>query len=171
MGRRDRLDDLAEHQLDVEVGGHEGRQGFGIGGESRHAGEIAIGDETNLQDNVAVSGKLVMLGDRVIVRRDPSEDKTPGGPYIPKTAEKESCLGRVVAAGPGKTTDQGTVLPMTVKAGDHVAFSKYGHTEVVLGGETLLIMHEGELLGVIEEVRAEPGTESSESTEPPQASN
>ena len=107
------------------------------------------------------------LGDRVLVRRDPSDEKTAGGLYIPKTAEKESCLGRVVAAGPGKTTDQGAVLPLSVKVGDHVAFSKYGHTEVVLGGETLLVMHEGELLAVIEEAPAQPEA----SAEPPQASN
>lgn len=90
------------------------------------------------------------LGDRIIAKRDESENRTPGGIVIPENAKKDSCLGTVVAVGPGKTTESGSVLPMSVKAGDHIAFSKYGATEMTFNGESLLILHEGEILAVLD---------------------
>ena len=91
------------------------------------------------------------FGDCVLVRRDPAEEKTSGGILIPKNAEKESSMGRVIAAGPGKVTDEGVTLPLGVKVGDHVVFQKYGPAEVVLNGESLLILRDSDILAVVED--------------------
>ena len=93
--------------------------------------------------------KFRPLHDRVVVRRITPEEKTAGGIIIPDTAKEKPVEGEVVAAGPGARNEQGTVVPLEVKAGDRVLFGKWSGTEVKLDGEELLIMKESDLLGVI----------------------
>ena len=90
------------------------------------------------------------LHDRVLVRRIETEAKTAGGIIIPETAQEKPSEGVIVAAGSGVRRDDGTVVPLELKAGDAVLFGKWGGTEVKINGEDLLIMKESDILGVIE---------------------
>lgn len=94
--------------------------------------------------------KIRPLQDRVIVRRLEEEEKTEGGIIIPDTAKEKPMEGRVVAVGKGKVLEDGKVVPLDVKAGDRVLFSKYAGTEVKLDGEEHLIMREDDILGIVE---------------------
>jgi chaperonin GroES len=91
------------------------------------------------------------LHDRVVVRRIDSEEKTTGGIIIPDTAKEKPQEGEVVAAGPGARNEKGELVPLELKAGDHVLFGKWSGTEVKIDGEDLLIMKESDVLGVIEQ--------------------
>jgi chaperonin GroES len=92
---------------------------------------------------------LKPLNDRVLVKRLEGEDKTAGGLYIPDTAKEKPSKGEVVAVGPGKTSDDGKPIAMTVKAGDHVLFNKYAGTEIKLDGVEHLVMREDDILAII----------------------
>jgi chaperonin GroES len=94
--------------------------------------------------------KIRPLQDRVIVKRLDEEQKTAGGIIIPDTAKEKPQKGEIVAAGPGKKTEDGKVLPLDVKAGDKVLFAKYAGTEIKVEGEELLMMREDDIMGVIE---------------------
>jgi chaperonin GroES len=94
--------------------------------------------------------KFRPLHDRVLVRRLESEAKTAGGIIIPETAQEKPSEGVIVAAGTGVRRDDGTIVPLELKAGDAVLFGKWGGTEVKIDGEDLLIMKESDILGVIE---------------------
>ena len=90
------------------------------------------------------------LHDRVIVRRLDEERTSPGGIVIPDSAAEKPSRGEVLAVGNGKVSDNGTVRPLDVKAGDKVLFGKYAGTEIKVDGEEVLIMREDDILGVIE---------------------
>ena len=92
---------------------------------------------------------LTPLDDRLVVRPDKAEEKTASGLYLPEAAKEKPQTGTVVAAGPGKTNDAGERVSLAVKEGDTVLYGKYSGTEVELDGETLMIMRESELLGVM----------------------
>ncbi|MDX9762276.1 MAG: co-chaperone GroES [Desulfomonilia bacterium] len=94
--------------------------------------------------------KIRPLQDRVLVKRIEEEEKTKGGIIIPDTAKEKPQMGEVMAAGNGKKTEEGKVVPLDVKAGNKVLFSKYAGTEVKVEGEELLIMREDDILGIIE---------------------
>ena len=94
--------------------------------------------------------KIQPLHDRVLVRRIEGEERTKGGIIIPETAKEKPQEGEVVAVGKGKVKDDGTVLPLDVKVGDRVLFSKYGGTDITIDGEEHLILREDEILAVIE---------------------
>ena len=89
------------------------------------------------------------LHDRVLVRRIEAEEKTAGGIIIPDSAKEKPSEGEVVAVGTGSKAEDGTVTPLDVKAGDRVLFGKWSGTEVKLDGEDLLIMKEGDIMGII----------------------
>ena len=89
------------------------------------------------------------LQDRVLVQRIEEEERTKGGIIIPDTAKEKPQMGKIVAAGKGKKTDDGKVMALDVKEGDKVLFSKYAGTEVKIDGEEYLIMHESDILYVI----------------------
>lgn len=92
--------------------------------------------------------KIKPLGDRLIVK--PIERETmKGGIIIPDTAKEKPMEGEVLAAGPGKLDDKGARMPMDVKVGDKVLYGKYSGTEVKLDDETLLIIHQDEILGIL----------------------
>jgi len=90
------------------------------------------------------------LHDRILVKRLEEEDKTAGGLYIPDTAKEKPIQGKVIAVGAGKRDKEGKAIPVEVKAGDKVLFSKYSGTEVRIEGEEHLIMREDDILAVIE---------------------
>jgi chaperonin GroES len=94
--------------------------------------------------------KIRPLQDRVIVRRLEEEEQTEGGIIIPDTAKEKPMEGRVIAVGKGKVLEGGKVVPLDVKKGDRVLFSKYAGTEVKLEGEEHLIMREDDILGIVE---------------------
>ena len=89
------------------------------------------------------------LHDRVIVKREAEERKSPGGIVIPDTATEKPILGKVIAVGQGKILENGHVRPLDVKVGDKVLFGKYSGTEVKMAGEELVVMREEDLMGVI----------------------
>lgn len=90
------------------------------------------------------------LHDRIVVRRQEEETKTPGGIVIPDTAKEKPIEGTVAAVGRGKILDNGTVREPDVKVGDKVLFGKYAGTEVELNGEKLVVMREEDIMGIIE---------------------
>ncbi len=94
--------------------------------------------------------KIRPLQDRVIVERLAEEEKTKGGIIIPDTAKEKPMEGKIIAVGKGKTTEDGKLVKLDVKAGDKVLFSKYAGTEVKIDGKEYLIMREDDILGVIE---------------------
>ncbi len=93
---------------------------------------------------------LTPLGDRVIIEPSDSEASTsPGGIIIPDTAKEKPQQGAVVAAGPGRTTDDGNVIDMPVKVGQTVIYSKYAGTEYTEGGVDYLIVRESDILAIV----------------------
>lgn len=92
---------------------------------------------------------LKPLGDRVLVRPEETDEALPSGLVIPDTAKEKPQEGTVLAVGPGGFVD-GQRVPMDVKEGDRVIFSKYGGTEVRVEGEDLLILSERDILAVIQ---------------------
>ncbi|MEK7680177.1 MAG: co-chaperone GroES [Deltaproteobacteria bacterium] len=94
--------------------------------------------------------KIKPLHDRVLIKRLAEEEKTKGGLIIPDSAKEAPAEGKVIAVGQGKRDEKGSLVPMNVKAGDRVLFSKYGGTEVKIEGEEHLIMREEDILGIVE---------------------
>jgi chaperonin GroES len=88
------------------------------------------------------------LGDRVVVKPQPAEEKTASGLFIPDTAKEKPQKGTIIAVGPGRT-ENGTKIDMTVKAGDVVLYGKYSGTEIELDSDDLLIMRETDILGIV----------------------
>lgn len=89
------------------------------------------------------------LDDRIVVRPGESESKTSSGLVIPDTAKEKPQQGEVLAVGPGRRSDTGDLIPMDVKVGDKVLYSKYGGTEVSVSGEDLLILTSRDVLAVM----------------------
>ncbi|NDY72043.1 co-chaperone GroES [Desulfobacter hydrogenophilus] len=90
------------------------------------------------------------LSDRILVERVEENEKTKGGIIIPDTAKEKPAEGKVVATGNGRMGEDGKLLPMDVKVGDRVLFSKYGGTEVKVDGIDYLIMRQDDVLGVVD---------------------
>jgi len=94
--------------------------------------------------------KIRPLQDRVIVKRVAEEEKSKGGIIIPDTAKEKPQEGKVIAVGKGKVSEDGTVRPLDVKAGDRILFGKYSGTEIKIDGEEHLILREDDILGILE---------------------
>ncbi|MDH4206652.1 MAG: co-chaperone GroES [Desulfobacteraceae bacterium] len=94
--------------------------------------------------------KFKPLNDRVIVTRVDKEQKTAGGIIIPDTAKEKPQEGKIVAAGPGKLDDKGNRIPLEVKEGDRILFSKYAGTEIKIDGVEHVFMKEDDILAVID---------------------
>tara|TARA_B100001248_G_scaffold241339_1_gene207904 strand:- start:311 stop:601 length:291 start_codon:yes stop_codon:yes gene_type:complete len=92
---------------------------------------------------------LKPLADRVVVEPAPVEDKSAGGIILPDTAQEKPQQGVVVAAGPGKVSESGNLLSMTVKNGDKVLYGKYSGSEVTFDGVEYVIMRESDILAII----------------------
>jgi chaperonin GroES len=94
--------------------------------------------------------KIRPLHDRVIVKREEEERKSPGGIVIPDTATEKPVFGKVLAVGKGKILENGKLTPVDLKVGDKVLFGKYSGTEVKMDGDELLVMREEDIMAVIE---------------------
>jgi chaperonin GroES len=94
--------------------------------------------------------KIRPLHDRVIVKREEEERKSPGGIVIPDTAAEKPIRGKVVAVGKGKILEDGKLRPLDVKVGDRILFGKYGGNEVKVDGEELLVLREEDIMAIIE---------------------
>ncbi len=90
------------------------------------------------------------LSDRILVERVAEDEKTKGGIIIPDTAKEKPAEGKIVATGNGRLGEDGKLLPMDVKVGDRILFSKYGGTDVKIDGSDYLILRQDDVLGVIE---------------------
>jgi chaperonin GroES len=89
------------------------------------------------------------LHDRIVIKRIDEGEQRVGGIIVPDTAKEKPQQGKVIAAGAGKSTDDGSRIPMDVKAGDTILFGKYSGQDITLDGEDYLILREEEVLGVI----------------------
>ena len=90
------------------------------------------------------------LEDRIVIRQVDSEEKTASGLYIPDAAKEKPQEGAVLAVGPGRVDDNGNRVPVDVKVGDHVIFSRFGGTEVKYDGEELQILSARDVLAIVE---------------------
>ena len=90
--------------------------------------------------------KLQPLADRIVVKPKPREEITKGGIVLPDTAQEKPQEGEVIAVGPGKMTDDGKRIPMDIKVGDTVLYTKYGGTEIKEDDEELMILRESDIL-------------------------
>jgi chaperonin GroES len=93
--------------------------------------------------------KVRPLNDRLIVKRVEEEQQTAGGIIIPDTAKEKPQEGKVVAVGPGKRDDDGKRMPLDVKVGDRILFSKYAGTDIKIDGEEHVFMREDDVLGIL----------------------
>ena len=93
--------------------------------------------------------RIQPLGDRVVVKAIQREEVTRGGIVLPDTAKEKPQEGQVVAAGPGRFTEDGKRIPMEVKQGDTVIYAKYAGTEVKLDNEEYLILSEKDILAIL----------------------
>ena len=91
--------------------------------------------------------KFAPLGERVVIKPLEREEVSKGGIYLPETAKEKPQVGEIVAAGPGKVSDSGQLIKMTVKKGDKVLYGKYSGSEIE-GGD-LLIMRESDILATL----------------------
>ena len=90
------------------------------------------------------------LDDRIVVRPAEAEQTTVRGLVIPDTAKEKPQQGEVLAVGPGRRSEQtGDIIPLDVKVGDTVVYSKYGGTEITVGGEDVLILSSRDILAVV----------------------
>ena len=94
--------------------------------------------------------KFRPLHDRVVLERIDAEEKTAGGIIIPDTAKEKPQQGKVVAVGPGGRDENGKLIPIDVKVGDTVVYSKYGGTEITIDGEDLLILSGRDVLAKVQ---------------------
>lgn len=95
--------------------------------------------------------RLKPLGDRIIVKRLEAARTSKGGIIIPDSAIEKMTEGEIIRIGQGKTQEDGYVRPLDVVVGQHVLFNKHAGTDVTVNGEELLILHEEDLFGVLEE--------------------
>lgn len=94
--------------------------------------------------------KIKPLGDRVVVEPQQAEEKTAGGILLPDAAQEKPLMGKVIAVGSGKMLKNGERAEMSVKVGDIVAFGQYGGSDIKVEGKDYKILHEMDILGVIE---------------------
>lgn len=94
------------------------------------------------------------LEDRVIVKRDSSDEKSSGGIILPDSAKEVPVFGEVIAVGPGKRNQQGDLITMQVSQGDKIVFGKYAGTEVRFDGQDFLVLKQDDILAVVETATA-----------------
>ena len=92
--------------------------------------------------------KLNPMADRVIVKPIQKEEMTKSGIYLPDTAKEKPQEGQIVAVGPGKVNDDGKIIPMNVKVGDRVIYSKYGGSEIKIDDVEMIILREIDILAI-----------------------
>jgi len=95
--------------------------------------------------------KIRPLSDRIVVKRIEEQEATLRGIIVPDSAKEKPQEAEVIAVGHGKRLENGELVPVDVKVGDHILFGKYSSSDVQVGGEEYLIMREDEILGVVEQ--------------------
>jgi len=93
---------------------------------------------------------LKPLGDRVVVKTLEAETVSAGGIYLPATAQEKPQQAEVIAVGPGKTLDNGNLVPVEIKVGDKVVYGKYSGTEIKVDGEDVVVLRQDDILGIVE---------------------
>jgi len=94
---------------------------------------------------------LKPLEDRIVVKPNEAETQTASGLVIPDTAKEKPQQGSVLAVGPGKRAENsGELIPLDIKVGDTVLYSKYGGTEVTVDGDELLVLNGRDVLAIVE---------------------
>ena len=96
-----------------------------------------------------MSQKLKPLSDRVVVEAAQADDVSSGGIILPDTAQEKPQQGTIVAVGPGKASDTGSIIKMTIKKGDKVLYGKYSGTDVTVDGNEYMIMRESDILAIL----------------------
>ena len=94
--------------------------------------------------------KIRPLYDRIVVKRIEEQETQRGGIIIPDSAKEKPQEGEVIAVGNGKRLENGTLVPLDVKAGDRILFGKYSGSDIKLDGDEYMIMREDEVLGVLD---------------------
>lgn len=89
------------------------------------------------------------LADRVFIKVSQREEKTAGGIFLPDTAKEKPQVGEIAAVGPGKLDDKGARVPMEVKVGDKVLYSKYAGTDIKIGDDEFVLLAEKDILAVV----------------------
>ena len=93
--------------------------------------------------------KIEPLSDRVVIKAQEAEEKTASGIILPDTAKEKPQIGLVIATGPGKVNESGSINKMTVSKGDKVLYGKYSGNEISFEGDELLIMRESDILAIL----------------------
>ncbi len=93
--------------------------------------------------------KIKPLADRVVIKPQEAEETTASGIILPDTAKEKPQAGKVLAVGPGKISDSGNSIKMTLKIGDNVLYGKYSGTEITVADDDVLIMRESDILAVL----------------------
>jgi chaperonin GroES len=101
--------------------------------------------------------KVRPLHDRILVKRIEEKESIKGGIIIPDTAKEKPQEAEVIAVGNGKKTEEGKIIPLDVKAGEHVLLGKYSGTEIKIDDQEYLIIREDEVLGVLEAAKHAAG--------------
>jgi len=94
---------------------------------------------------------IIPLRDRILIKRVGEEEKTKAGIIIPDTAKEKPMQGKVIAVGKGALNKEGKLIPLEVKKGNTVLFSKYAGTEIKIEGEEHLIVREDDILGIVKQ--------------------
>ena len=89
------------------------------------------------------------LSDRIVVKPEAAEEKTASGIILPDTAQEKPQMGKVMVVGPGKSSDSGELIKMSLKKGDRVLYGKYSGTEIAVDGNDVLIMRESDILATL----------------------
>ena len=89
------------------------------------------------------------LSDHIFVEALNEEKTTKGGIFIPKSADEKPEIGKVIAVGPGKTNDEGKIIPLNVKIGDKVLFTKYAPNEIKIDDKEYLVIREDDVLAIL----------------------
>ena len=89
------------------------------------------------------------LSDRIVVKPEAAEEKTASGIILPDTAQEKPQMGKVMAVGPGKSSDSGELIKMSLKKGDRVLYGKYWGSEITFDGDDVLFMRESDILATL----------------------
>jgi chaperonin GroES len=90
------------------------------------------------------------LSDHIFVEALSEEKTTKGGIFIPESTEEKPEMGKVIAVGPGKTNDEGKIIPLSVKVGDKILFTKYSPNEIKIDDKEYLVIREDDVLAIVE---------------------
>ncbi len=93
---------------------------------------------------------LQPLGDRIVVKRDESDEKTEGGIYLPDSAKDKPTRGTIISVGDGRLLDDGNRGEMQVQVGDQVLFTSYAGENIQIGDDEYLLMSESDVLAILE---------------------